>query len=147
MKETIIDRFFKYVEQIPESTCWYWIGGAGRYGVFSITHERSISVHVFSYMIHKGDIPKGICVCHTCDEKLCVNPNHLFLGTHGDNAKDRNKKGRHNFGENRPMAKLTEEQVKYIKQSNETNSVLGEQFNVSATAIYHIRKNINWKHV
>lgn len=82
--------------------CWEWLKGRGgrqgqRYGHISINGKHRIASHI-SYELHKGEIPKGKMICHTCDNPGCVNPEHLFLGTHQDNMDDMNRKGRGNAG-------------------------------------------------
>lgn len=75
--------------------CWFWIGGMNRgYGAMvPDTYSQNIPAHVFSYRMHKGEIPPGMLVMHTCDTPQCVNPDHLILGTSKDNAKDSANKG------------------------------------------------------
>lgn len=95
-------RFWSRVRKL-ESGCWEWTGcryGAG-YGVIGRGGFRGgqTPAHRVSWMIHRGDIPDGLLVCHTCDNPPCVNPDHLFLGTHTDNAHDAKRKGRLSNGE------------------------------------------------
>lgn len=89
----------RYVVQ-PDG-CWLWQGRANSsgYGAFSLIPGRSTGAHRASYMIHKGPVPKGMEVCHTCDVPLCVNPEHLFLGTKRDNMQDCLRKGRFSVGD------------------------------------------------
>lgn len=91
-------RFWNNVEMIPFHDCWEWSGatksrGYGSLGVSST--RRSEGAHRISWMIHYGIIPKGLCVCHKCDNPGCVKPDHLFLGTYKDNMLDCSRKGRH----------------------------------------------------
>ena len=85
------DIFEGYVERIPFSGCWFWVGGSagGGYGLF-----KGESAHRKSYRIYRGSIPKGMCVLHTCDVPCCVNPDHLYIGTHAHNMRDRSVRGR-----------------------------------------------------
>lgn len=80
----------------PNSGCWLWLGSTGNsgYGKTRFDHSHDISAHRVSYTAFNGEIPQGMCVLHTCDVRLCVNPNHLFLGTKKQNSMDMVKKGR-----------------------------------------------------
>lgn len=96
--EEVIGQFWLRVDKPLGWDCWIWTGcknkaGYGRMFLRSIK-TRSITTHRFSYLISKGVIPEGMLVCHRCDNPSCVNPNHLFLGTHRDNVRDCMEKGR-----------------------------------------------------
>jgi hypothetical protein len=94
-----IKRLFDNSVPVPESGCLLWVGNTtpNGYGQMTIGGKK-IQVHRLSYEINGGDIPDGMLVCHHCDVRSCINPNHLFLGTHKDNTQDMMKKGRHRYG-------------------------------------------------
>lgn len=100
------------------SGCVNWTGttrnGYGRLmiGSRSEGNRRSVSAHRLSYLIHKGPIPDGMEICHVCDNRRCINPDHLFAGTRQDNVNDREAKGRGNY-----TRKLSNEDVLYIRNA------------------------------
>jgi hypothetical protein len=101
------------------------------------------------YEKYKRKIPPKMCVCHTCDNPECINPDHLFLGTQRDNVLDMIRKGRENHlrGEEHHMAKLTAIEVIEIKESEKSYIRLASQYDISVTTIWRIKKNLNWKHI
>jgi HNH endonuclease len=109
MNAADFDRFIEHIE--PCGECWQWTGGKwGTYGRFVINGDNH-AAHVLSYKHFKGAVPPGLFVCHECDNRLCVNPNHLFLGTCQDNWNDMRAKGRHARGELQWSAKLTDADI------------------------------------
>lgn len=78
--------------------CWNWTGYLYHgYGIISVGRKPT-KAHRFSYMLHIGSIPDGMIICHTCDNRSCVNPSHLYAGTYADNNRDISERGRHAFG-------------------------------------------------
>ena len=88
-------RFWRWVEYEPNTGCWLW-SGAQTKGYGKISKGDYLTAHRSSWALHFGD-PGGMIVCHKCDVPLCVNPDHLFLGTHQDNTQDMIQKGRQRF--------------------------------------------------
>lgn len=108
--------------------------------------------HIWAWIDATGITPgPGICVCHKCDNRACINPEHLFLGTKGDNNRDRHSKGRTNKGVDRPDAKLTEADVRKIRQLYDTGlfsqRALARKFDVSQPLIGYVVRRENWTHV
>ncbi len=141
--------------------CWLWHGDstAKGYGILpSPTGERTqrgklrrIYAHrLFWELFNDKSIPDGFLVCHRCDVRNCVNPEHLFVGTPLENSADMKAKGRSTWGEKNPRAKLKESEVVEIKsllKSGQSQASLGEKFGVSRGAIKEIHRGHNCKHV
>lgn len=143
------EKFLKLYKENKQTGCWIWIGdiNGGGYGTIHEIDRPRLANRV-SWELHKGEIPKGIVVCHKCDNTKCVNPNHLFLGTQKDNIRDAIKKGRFQSGERNGTSKLSVNQVKEIRKGIrkfKTKKEEADFYGVSRFAIYAIRKNLNWK--
>jgi hypothetical protein len=118
-------------------------GGYGR-----IKHKRrQWATHVLAWMLANGkSVPPGICVCHRCDVRDCINPKHLFIGTGEDNRRDMINKRRHVFGEKHPSAKLTADQVLTIRDSTNLNTVqASKEFGITKSSVSKIRLRKTWK--
>lgn len=148
----------------PES-CWEWQGRTNfGYGIVMI-HGRNIRVHRLSYELVNGPIPDGLMVRHKCDNRRCVNPDHLEVGTHQDNMDDMMERGRKPMGElhhtvARPetvvrgerngRAKLTDDAVRSIHRmvrDGMTISAIARHFNVSRSLVRKVRDGEVWRHV
>ncbi len=127
---------------VNDHGCWIWNGkytAHRRYGAFFLNGRLEQS-HRASWMMFKGEIPKGVCVLHQCDVPSCVNPDHLFLGTSKDNTQDMMKKGRHNGN-----YKLTPSQAIEIRNSDEDSRVLAQRYGISRLHVYDIKAKRYWK--
>lgn len=141
---------------IKTDGCWEWAGRKGRNGYgqteFLVDGKRSVVyAHRLSYQLHKGPIPEGMFVCHSCDNRGCVNPEHLFAGTHQDNLNDAVSKGRMHLGSAHGLAKLDEKRVAEIKSELRLGAKNQKQLaaihGVSHGAIQAIASGRNWRHV
>ncbi len=129
----------------PNTGCWLWPGGVRNsrlgYGVTKRNGKRVLA-HRVSYEIHKGPIPEGLEVRHICDVPLCVNPEHLLVGTHKQNMEDMGRRKR-----NTSVRKLTSEQVEIIRSSALSHRALAERFGVSHRNIGAVKSGQTWKEI
>lgn len=143
----------------PVTGCWEWIGtkrnGYGRTmtGSRKDGTRKSISAHRLSYQLFKGDIPPGHEICHKCDNRCCINPDHLFAGTRQDNVDDREQKGRNvvSRGESNGMARLTADDVCAARNERAINGTsyqaLANKYGVAKKTIMEAVKGTSWKHL
>lgn len=137
--------------------CWLWTATRrpDGYGSFSVRIMAGgmlpIGAHRVAYAFdHGGTLLTGMFVCHHCDNRLCVRPDHLFAGTRAQNSADAVAKGRHCHGERRPAAKLTEAQVREIRATppgTVSQSELARRYRISRSVIEHILLGKAWRHV
>ncbi len=144
---------------IDQNGCWIWQGHKMNtgYGQININNKRQLA-HRVSYEYYKGAI-SNYCVCHTCDVRACINPDHLWIGSLSDNSKDAFKKNRNRIdltsnlrGERHPLSKLTEEQIIEIRNDKLTKPYLthrdlATKYGVGKTLIANILHRRTWKHV
>lgn len=150
-REVIVARFWANLTK--SDGCWTWTGPLSPYGYALLrTGGRGAYVlgHRLSYELHHGPIPAGTFVCHRCDVRACVNPDHLFLGTGEDNRRDMVEKGRNARGERAGGAKLTEataaDAIAALGSGEHPRSVAA-RLGVSRAAIYSILRGENWRHL
>jgi hypothetical protein len=139
----------------PMSGCWLWEGTLRNgYGVMR-THPGKSYAHRLAYETYVGPIPDGLEVCHRCDVKCCINPSHLFIGTHHDNMIDAWRKGivkqpPIQTGVNHHQAKLSEDNVRLIRKqaaSGKTQRELAAQFKITQSSVWAIVKLQTWRHI
>lgn len=146
------------------SGCWEWsscLTNCG-YGLFRLgPKEKQVTAHRASWILHRGEIPEGRWVLHHCDNKKCVNPDHIYLGDRKQNTKDAVDRGRYfsgaewksrhghinHKGINHPSVKLTEDDVRFIRDSDKTGVELAAELFVTPTTIGRIRRHESWSHI
>lgn len=163
----IADRFWPKVDKSAgPDACWTWTASRAKngYGKFGIGgHDGGwIGAHCAAWLITRGEIPCGSCVCHSCDNPICVNPSHLWIGTHKDNARDKSMKGRAvwkqshgmrknpllmSHGTRRYNAKLNDDIVRKIRNATGSHKDIGIRFGVCRTVVGKVRRREIWKHV
>ena len=153
-----IDKFWKNVSVDKPYKCWEWIGAKGNgYGKF-YSNGKQLLAHRVSWVIHNGKLPKRdgndepLFVCHKCDNPGCVNPDHLYLGTHFDNMQDRIVSPKsHNKGEKHGLHKVGEKEVlemrsKYIRNVY-TLKMIAAEYDISYVEVHKIITRKTWRHL
>jgi hypothetical protein len=146
---TIKERFIAKVRKTEG--CWIWIAcrNPKGYGLFG-TGPQSRLAHRVSYSLFVGPIPDGLLILHKCDNPRCVNPEHLYVGTHNDNSRDMMERGRGSFvgGEENPHAKLAKEEVSQIRNAYKRGGIsyqkLSNIFGIWPGHLWRIVNNKAW---
>ena len=137
---SIKKRFWNFVPVRQAGSCWNWDGTTyNEYGKFHL-NGTSKWAHRVSWIMHYGLIPNGMLICHKCDNKRCVNPNHLYSGTPSDNINDRYKRFP-DSGRGRNYSKLTEEEARIVmllRSEGRSYIQIGKLFNVTGNTISNI---------
>ena len=141
-------RFYKFVGVEDERGCWNWQSTLNRAGYGKFWFDgRTALAHRVSYQLHKGEIPAGLQIRHACDNKRCINPAHLSVGTGKENARDALDRGNYRRGAENGRAKLTERDVEMIRDARaqgQTQQAIADEFGVSKSAIQWILNGRNW---
>lgn len=157
---TFLERFERKYTPEPNSGCWLWAAGVDPtgYGRFRMNPDPLVAcemAHRAAWLLFNGDIPGNLLVCHRCDERSCVNPDHLFLGTHADNSQDASRKGRLAHKPDRPYgrlpigechhkAKLTRKQVEEIRASLLGCRRAARKYGIAPNTVLKIRAYKIW---
>jgi hypothetical protein len=147
-------RFWAKVIVKGPDDCWEWQAyiDARGYGRFKF-EGKDDRAHRVSWVLERGQIPDGLCILHKCDNPKCVNPDHLYIGTHQDNMRDRTDRNRsaHNriFGERHGHSKATAEQVLEIRKIGHSKSLkeMSALFGLSVSHISRLRSRKLWPHI
>lgn len=128
--------------------CHLWTASKNIWGYGQIrVGGKVLRAHRVAWEMVNGPIPDGLYVCHKCDERSCVNPDHLFLGTPAENVMDMKQKGRGPSGSANSNAKLSEPDILEIRASNTRSGLLATHYGVSRATIRHVRNGTRWGHV
>lgn len=150
MTKNTVSRFWSLVAIGDRETCWPWKGlrNTAGYGKYFYGGRYHLAPRL-AWQLAIGPILNDQCVCHTCDTPACVNLSHLWLGTRTDNNSDCLRKGRHHpmRGEGHGRAKLTEEQIREIRASTDSQPVTARRYGVTHVLVGKIRRGELWRHV
>ena len=152
MKKSLEERFWSRADKKSSDECWEWLGSKLRGGYGNLNQEgHTLQAHRYSYVLHIGDIPKGMLVCHSCDNPGCVNPEHLFLGTHLTNAMDKVSKDRQIKGEGIYNHKIVEADAIRIRelysQGNLSMRKIAKMFGLCYSETNAVINKRTWRYV
>lgn len=143
------ERFWSLVNR--SGACWLWTGSltALSYGVFTgrIDGVNFDKAHRYSWALHNGPIPEGKHVLHRCDNRWCVNPEHLWIGTQAENVEDALKKGRHVAGSRVGTSRFDDETIIAIRMADGPIADVARQFGCDYTHVMRIQRSDCWKHL
>lgn len=151
IKPTTEERFWAKVQKAPGDDCWLWTAHKDPIGRGRFNMGREMFASRASWTLANGEIPEGMCICHRCDNPSCVRPDHLFLGTHQENMRDRDAKGRGNQakGTAHSRARLTLEQVgdiRYLRRNTSLSlSEIGSLYGVTGEHVSGIARGKVWR--
>jgi HNH endonuclease len=146
------EKFWNSLDKEASNGCWKWTKVMMKSG-YGTTHYqgRRVYTHRLAWELINGAIPIGMCVCHKCDNPPCCNPDHLFLGTHEENQKDKIDKGRQPKGEDTAQAILTEKDIIAIRDEYRTKGTLqrelARKYGVHIMTISDIIRRRSWRHI
>lgn len=143
-----LEKFLSKIKVDEISGCWNFQPKArlSGYGALRVGNKNKLA-HRFSWELHNGKISNCLCVLHKCDNRECVNPEHLWLGTRTENAEDKVKKSRQTKGINIKQAKLNEQSILKIREDGRPQHVIGKQYGVHQSVISLIKNRRIWNHV
>lgn len=149
-----IERFKSKREEKGIDECWEWAGAIynNGYGMVALKRgkRKTFSAHRIAWIVANGkDIPAGLMICHKCDNRPCVNPNHLYAGTGRDNNTDtvRRNRGNRKLGSDCSWSKLTEKQVLDILSSTMKQTLLAKKYGIDPSLVSQIKSGKRWKHL
>lgn len=155
IRRSLAERFHEKIMYEPNSGCHLWMGGTkdGGYGIIGLGGRNlgTDKAHRVAWRLLRGEIPEGGNVLHKCDTPACCNPDHLYIGTLADNARDCVRRGRNfipnNRGERAKWAKLNADQAREIKKHEKTSTEYAAMYGVSRSAVHRIWEGKNWASV
>ena len=143
------ERFEEKIYIEPNSGCWLWTASCDSTGYGQIYNDSVRGperTHRVAWKLYNGEIPEGMHVLHKCDTKVCVRPDHLFVGTANDNVQDMINKKRNAVGERRAI-KLTEKKAREIYFDNRVQQVIADEYGVDQALVSRIKSRKQWGHI
>lgn len=133
----------------PNSGCWIWLGTLCKngYAQLATTKGKTERAARVSYTVNIGPIPVGKIICHTCDNRACINPDHIYAGTHATNGADAVRRGRTLMGELNHSARLRFADIPNIRADGRHQQTIADEYGVARSTISAIKRRAIWRHV